>query len=96
MANHYPRNIQPELIQAGDIIEVEYRETDGITTIKRGMVAYVQPHGEMRHFVTQVGATIAQYAAGKRSANFGKSFRILGRHIEQTPMFDNLTELGRI
>lgn len=92
----YPRPIAPELIQAGDVIEVEYKEVDGIVSIKRGTVAYIAPHGNMRHLVTQFGATLAQYAVGRPSDNWGKSFTILDRAPMPTPMLDMFTESGRI
>lgn len=96
MTNVFPRDVSPERIEAGDTIEVEYKEVDGITSVKRGTVAYIQHHGAMRHFVTQQGASIAVYQPGSRTANHGKTFRLLARYFAQTPMFDTLTEAGRL
>lgn len=92
----YPRPIEPELIESGDTIEVEYREIDGIISTKRGTVAYIAPHGHARHFVTQYGATIAQYSVARKSDNFGKKFILIDRAPIATPMLDMFTESGRL
>lgn len=57
--------IKPELIDEGDIIEVQYPDDGGITVVKRGVVAYIQAHAGGRYFLTQQGATIACYSPGK-------------------------------
>jgi len=86
-----PRPILPELIESGDIIEVQYPDADGITTIKRGVVAYVQAHAGMRHFLTQQGAVIARYAPGMRSL---EKFTLIARIAKEQPMLDMFTETG--
>lgn len=59
--------IKPELIDEGDIIEVQYPDDGGITIIKRGVVAYIERHAGMRHFLTQQGAVIARHRIGERA-----------------------------
>lgn len=59
-----PQPIKPELIDEGDIIEVQFPDDGGITTIKRGVVAYIQRHAGMVHFMTQQGSVIARYMPG--------------------------------
>ena len=88
-----PRPIQPELIMSGDTIEVEYPEDGGITIVKRGVVAYVQPHAGNRHILTQEGSTLAVWSPGKRD---GLSFTLLDRIPNITPMLDFFEETGRL
>lgn len=88
-----PHIIKPELIQEGDIIEVQYPDDGGITTIKRGVVAYIQAHAGMRHFLTQQGSVIGRYSPGRA---YDEKFTLIARIAPEHPMLDMFTEAGRL
>lgn len=81
-----PRTIAPELIISGDTIEVEYPEDGGVTVVKRGIVAYVQPHAGMRHLLTQEGSVLAVWSPGKRD-------RVKYTLIDRMPVIGSMLEM---
>ena len=88
--------IVPELIESGDIIEVQFPDDGGITTIKRGVVAYIQAHAGQRHFLTQQGSVIARYTPGSPHLHRGMKFTLIARMPETHPMLDMFEQAGRL
>lgn len=93
MPNGIGRLTKPELIDVGDIIEVQFPDDGGITTIKRGVVAYIEAHAGMRHFLTQQGSVIARYAPGKP---YLEKFTLIARIAPEQPMLDMFQGMGRL
>jgi len=87
------QDIKPELITEGDIIEVQFPDDGGITTIKRGVVAYIQAHAGMRHFLTQQGSVIARYAPGQPTRD---KYTLIARIAPEQPMLDMFVDMGRL
>lgn len=65
-ANLFPRPIRPELIEVGDMIEVEYPASGGITLLKRGIVSAITAHGANRHFLTDQNKVISTWTIGQK------------------------------
>lgn len=86
-------DIKPELITEGDIIEVQFPDDGGITSIKRGVVAYMERHAGMVHFLTQQGSVIARYMPGKPTKD---KYTLIARMAPVQPMLDMFTENGRL
>lgn len=86
-----PRPIQPELIDEGDIIEVQYPDDGGITMIKRGVVAHINSHAGMCHFLAQQGGVIGRYAPGAFKKPSEK-FYLIARMPRSHEMLDMFAE----
>lgn len=65
MTNTLPREVKPENVSAGDVIEVVYPDDGGVRVHKHGHVAHITAHAGNRHFMTQQGAVLAVWAPGK-------------------------------
>ena len=81
----FPRPIQPELINEGDTITVEYPSDGGITVQKTGTVARIRVNGSERHFVTAEGSVIAKYTPGFTSR---EHFTLNLRVYQHESLFD--------
>lgn len=88
-----PQLIKPELIEVGDIIEVQHPDDGGITTIKRAMVSYIQAHAGMRHFLTQQGSVISRYSPGHATKD---KYTLIARVPVEQPMLDMFVDMGRL
>lgn len=84
-----PRIIRPELIEEGDIIQVQFPDDGGITVTKTGIVAYIERHAGMSHFLTQQGSVIARYPVGGK---YKEKFFLIARMPVQNEMFDMFKE----
>lgn len=87
------QTIKPETIDVGDIIEVQFPDDGGITTIKRGVVAYIQRHAGVNHFLTQQGSVIARYMPGTSTKD---KYTLIARMNTEQPMLDMFQEMGRL
>lgn len=87
------QDIKPELISEGDIIEVQFPDDGGITIIKRGVVAYLERHAGMVHFLTQQGSVIARYMPGRPTLD---KYTLIARIAPEQPMLDMFQDMGRL
>jgi hypothetical protein len=63
-ANGYPRNIQPETVEVGDLIIVELKQAKGVVMTKRGRIDRIIPHMMMRQAITAEGGILFTWEPG--------------------------------
>ena len=92
MVRHFPRPVKPELIEPGDVIEVEYKPTDGLTTIHRGVVHRIETNGINRFLMTEQGAIIGVWSPNMK---VDASFTLINRSYGGE-LLDFFVEVGRL
>jgi hypothetical protein len=80
-----PRQIDPSVIQEGDIITVVYPKDRGVTSSMGGKVSRLRDDGRHTHFDTKEGGTIFTWRVGDRSGI--KVILNYREDVPQMPMF---------
>jgi len=80
-----PRQVDPSLIQTGDIITVIYPKDRGVSSSMSGTVARLRVDGRYTHFDTREGGTIFTWRVGDRSGI--KVVLNYREAVPQMPMF---------
>lgn len=62
-----PVTINPELVEPGDLIEVDGGTSKGLSYRMRGVAHTTVAHGKLRHIVTEEGGIIATYEIGGKA-----------------------------
>lgn len=66
-ALEFPRQIQPEMLEAGDLITVTLPESRGVVMSKRARIHRRVDHGDMRQWLNEENVVILTWQPDKRA-----------------------------